>query len=359
MDVRAKESGAYVEQGQIRRERALYLLRLLIFGWRPTVAQVVWTVRIVIVLGVLILVGYELGFKFGEWYPLFVIPVLLAAAGYWFDRSQSNRQQRAEEQRAQNTALQEYLNAMKDLFLDQEPRARGQQEISVGQRKLARARTFTVLARLDDIRQGNVVRFLSEAGLINRGDPNRSDPNQGDPVIPLGGTRRKQPRLVGIEMRDGDAPMAAGGLGEYALTLGGANLEKIDLQGADFSGTDLSHVVLNFANFIGADLTGAALSGSLLVGADLTGADLDGAILNNATFQWANLYQANITDVELQRLASRGALIGAIMPDGSRPFSVPPQAEAEISKHPESELAQRERELGSLSRLLQQQASPR
>ena len=344
----------------MRRERALYLLRLLIFGWRPTVAQVVWTVRIAIVLGVLILIGYELGFNFGEWYPLFIIPVLLAVAGYWFDRSQSNRQQRAEEQRAQNTALQEYLNAMKDLLLPQGSRAQSPQEVSVGQRKLARARTFTVLARLDSVRQGNVVRFLSEAGLINRGDRNRSDPNQGDPVIPLGGTRRKQqPRLVGIEMRDGDAPMTAGGLGEYALTLGGANLEKIDLQGADFNSTDLSHVVLNFANFIGADLTGAALSGSLLVGADLTGADLDGANLNNATFQWANLYQANITDGELQRLASRGALIGAIMPDGSRPFPVPPQAEAEISQHPESELAQRERELGRLARLLQQQVGQR
>jgi hypothetical protein len=112
------------EKRSIRRERALYLLRL-VFGWRPTVAQVVWTVRIVIVLGVLVLVGYELGFKFGEWYPLFVVPVLLAAAGYWFDRSQSNRQQRAEEQRAQNTALQEYLNAMKDLFLDQGSRVQG------------------------------------------------------------------------------------------------------------------------------------------------------------------------------------------------------------------------------------------
>ena len=351
--------GLYVEQGQIRRERALYLLRLLVFGWRPTVAQVVWTVRIVIVLGVLILVGYELGFKFGEWYPLFVIPVLLAAAGYWFDRSQSNRQQRAEEQRAQNTALQEYLNAMKDLFLDQGSRVQGPQEVSVGQRKLARARTFTVLSRLDDVRQGNVVRFLSEAGLINRGNPNRSDPNQGDPVIPLGGTRRKQPRLVGIEMRDGDAPMTAGGLGEYALTLGGANLEKIDLQGADFNGTDLSHVVLNYANFIGTDLTEADLSGSLLVGANLTGADLGDAILNNTVFQWANLYQANITTAELQRLANTGALIGVMMPDGSRPYPAPPEVEAEFRKHPESELAQRESELGRLARLLEQQVSPR
>jgi hypothetical protein len=195
--------------------------------------------------------------------------------------------------------------------------------------------------------------------LINRGNPNRSDPNQGDPVIPLGGTRRKQPRLVGIEMRDGDASMTAGGLGEYALTLGGANLEKIDLQGADFNRTDLSHVVLNFANFIGTDLTEADLSGSLLVGANLTGADLGDAILNNTVFQWANLYQANITTAELQRLASTGALIGAMMPDGSRPYPAPPEVEVEFRKHPESELAQRESELGKLARLLEQQVSPR
>jgi Sec-independent protein secretion pathway component TatC len=46
-----------MEQRQIRRERALYLVRLLVFGWRLTAAQIVWTVRIAIVLGVLILVG--------------------------------------------------------------------------------------------------------------------------------------------------------------------------------------------------------------------------------------------------------------------------------------------------------------
>ena len=46
-----------VDEGQIRRERALYLVRLLVFGWWLAAAQIVWTVRIAIVLGVLILVG--------------------------------------------------------------------------------------------------------------------------------------------------------------------------------------------------------------------------------------------------------------------------------------------------------------
>jgi hypothetical protein len=46
-----------MKQRQMRRARALYLVRLLVFGWRPTAAQIVWSVRIAIVLGVLMLVG--------------------------------------------------------------------------------------------------------------------------------------------------------------------------------------------------------------------------------------------------------------------------------------------------------------
>jgi hypothetical protein len=142
-------------------------------------------------------------------------------------------------------------------------------------------------------------------------------------------------------------------------------MEHINLVGADLSSTDMSHLDLNYADLTGADLTGADLTGSLLAGANLIGADLSGATLANTTFQWANLYLAITTEVELQRLeqlAASGALIGAIMPDGSRPYPVPEEAEAEIWKHPESELAQRERELGRIARLLEQQkqqAGPR
>ncbi len=249
---------------------------------------------------------------------------------------------------AQDEALQTYLDQMGESLFDADNPVQGTVE-SNELVALARARTFALLPRLDERRKGVVVLFLSEAGLINRDNT----------LIVLGGTRRRKPRLVGVDMRDGRAPMPAGGLGENALTLGGANLEKIDLQGAALNGTDLSHVVLNYANFIGADLTEADLSGSLLVGADLTDADLSGAILDNATLLWANLYQAQIATAEVRRLANSGALIGAMMPDGSRPFPVPPEVEAEFRKHPESELAQRERELGRLARLLEQQVSPR
>jgi hypothetical protein len=85
------------------------------------------------------------------------------------------------------------------------------------------------------------------------------------------------------------------------------------------------------------------------------GADLGGATLDNAVFQWANLYQANITDDVLHRLVTSGALMGVILPDGSR-VSLDPKLEGLLRKRPESELAQRERELGQIARLLGQQA---
>jgi hypothetical protein len=103
-----------------------------------------------------------------------------------------------------------------------------------------------------------------------------------------------------------------------------------------------------FTGVRGRDVLRSSLSPLYLSGSLLVGANLRDATLDNAVFQWADLYQANIATAELQRLASTGALIGAMMPDGSRPYPVPPQAEAEFRKHPESELAQREREVGRL-----------
>jgi hypothetical protein len=103
-----------------------------------------------------------------------------------------------------------------------------------------------------------------------------------------------------------------------------------------------------FTGVRGRDVLRSSLSPVYLSGSLLVGANLRDATLDNAVFQWADLYQANIATAELQRLASTGVLIGAMMPDGSRPYPVPPQAEAEFRKHPESELAQREREVGRL-----------
>jgi uncharacterized protein YjbI with pentapeptide repeats len=54
----------------------------LVFGRQLTETQILWIIRISIVFGLIVLVGITAEIAFGEWYTLFVIPALLAAAGY-------------------------------------------------------------------------------------------------------------------------------------------------------------------------------------------------------------------------------------------------------------------------------------
>src|ERR687897_856115 len=181
------------------------------------------------------------------------IPVVLAAAGLWFTAQQDQRQQeiegqRAQEaqkiedqrakaerelavQRAQDEALQAYLSQMSSLLLDKDLRdADKDSEVST----LARARTATVLQRLDANRNSNVIQFLDEAGLIG----------QGESSIRL---------------------------------LAGVNLRGAHLQGTDLSDADLTRTELNDA-----DLRDATMSGANLSGAYLNFANLSRAVLNNA-----------------------------------------------------------------------------
>ena len=115
------------------------------------------------------------------------IPVVLAAAGLWFTAQQDHRQQQIETARAQQTqkietdcaeaerelareraqdeALQAYLDQMNNLLLAHN--LRDSEEYSEV-RTLARARTLTVLGRLDSSRKRAALGFLSEAQLISR-----------------------------------------------------------------------------------------------------------------------------------------------------------------------------------------------
>jgi hypothetical protein len=173
-----------------------------------------------------------------DWLQLFIVPLALAAIGLWFAAQQDARQQqveakraendrRIEEQRAQDAALQAYLDQMSQLMLAEG--LRGSEKGSVV-RTLARARTQTVLGRLDNRRQGSVVQFLYEGSLIDKKQA----------VVSLSGVR-----------------------------LGGA-----DLSGATLNGAGLVDARLN-----GADLTGANLSDADLSETDLTSADLSGGEL--------------------------------------------------------------------------------
>ncbi|MEE4314005.1 MAG: pentapeptide repeat-containing protein, partial [Desulfofustis sp.] len=70
-------------------------------------------------------------------------------------------------------------------------------------------------------------------------------------------------------------------------TLRGADLNRLDLTGADLRDADLSGASLYLVNLADADLRGANLQGAQFGGADLANADLRGAELQGAVFAGA------------------------------------------------------------------------
>jgi hypothetical protein len=165
------------------------------------------------------------------------------------------------EQRAQDEALQAYLSQMGSLLLDKNLR---ESEEDSEVRTLARARTLTVLSRLDPSRKSAVMEFLVEAELV------QSVEGRG-PIIRLGGA---------------------------------------DLSGAEMSGADLSEANLSYADLSGADLTEADLPHASLSAANLRGAEVSQADLSYADL----LYAQNWTDGQL----GEAYLEGATMPNGQK-----------------------------------------
>jgi uncharacterized protein YjbI with pentapeptide repeats len=268
---------------------------------------------------------------------LLIVPLALAAIGFWFTAQQEARQHEIEEQRAQvereieeqradHATLQAYLDQMGTLLLDRNLRAADENS---DVRRVARARTLVVLDVLGPSRQERVLRFLHETELIRGASPDEQ------PVITL-----KYARLENIEL-------------PHRILLRGANLQQADMSGAnladiDFRGTYLAGAHLEGANLERAELQGADLSGAFLEGADLSGADLTDVDLSNAeglwekgTFLWkrgaglsdvdlrgANLSSADLSNASLsganlkgakvtdEQLAKCKSLEGATMPNG-------------------------------------------
>jgi uncharacterized protein YjbI with pentapeptide repeats len=190
-------------------------------------------------------------------------------------------QRETEEQRAQGEALQAYLEEMGNLILDEDPRgAEPDEEV----RLLARARTLSVLSRVDSVGKRIVVQFLYEAQLIGESEQPYSD---------TGPTNLLQ-----------------------GADLSGADLSGINLRGAALTQVDLSNANLTEAVLIDADLSGADLTDATLIDAELGSASLHSAQLNNSDLRGAYLQGANLKLADLS---------GAIL---SRPES--PDRMAEI-----------------------------
>jgi len=263
-----------------------------------------------------------------DWLQLLVVPIVLSLITVAFAWQQSNHQQeieekraesdrQIEEQRAEDAALQAYLDQMSQLMLERDLRSsKEDNEVRI----LARARTRTVLARLNSRRKGSVVRFLYEADLINKKHP----------VVSLADVRLSGADLSGDELSGADL---SGAKLIGADLSGGADLSDANLIGTNLRNADLVHTILSGANLNGADLSGADLSGATLIGTDLIGgarlsyadlsdatlidADLSDTYLNRADLSGANLFGAKlgVSEEELKKQAK--TLEGATMPKGS------------------------------------------
>jgi hypothetical protein len=252
----------------------------------------VWAIWIAVSLGVLVAVANAVDKPLWDWLQLLIVPAVIAAGVAWFSQQQREREQRTASERAQDEALQAYLNQMSQLLPDKERplRAAGPyDDVAV----VAWAQTQTVLPRLDVGRKVSVVRFLHEAKLLDAAGPAKI----------LFGLDLSGINLSGRILRHISLPAA----NLVAANLSGANLSKADLRGANLSKADLRD----------AKLRGANLSCANLSGADLRGADLRDGDLSLTAMRKADLNGADgITNEVLDEKA--GVLDGATMPDGQK-----------------------------------------
>src|SRR5215204_953701 len=252
-----------------------------------------------------------------EWLPIVgaLLVSVVIALGIWgitwqlekLENQRAEAERELAEQRAQDEALQAYLDQMSQLILD-----RKLLEVEQGDpvhapgdpvHTLAQASTSTAILRLDAKHNESVTHFLINSDLSVRSE---------DSARLLRGSTLSHAKLSGAHLPNAD-------LGDVELSgadLSNALLLNANLIGADLSGADLSNALLDNADLV-AHLPNADLSGASLIGADLSRSVLDNANLSGAVLDNANLGGADgITNEELDQKAV--SLEGADMPNGQK-----------------------------------------
>jgi hypothetical protein len=280
-----------VDQEQKHPERSF--ISELVPDWRPAREQVLWAIRITVVVIVVLLaillliyvISGLLSIELMNLLKLLALPITVGAAVPLLNWLQKKRELDVEDQRAQDEALQAYLDQMSQLMLLDEADEAKPKPLRKSVRNdevliLARARTLTALRRLGSGHKRSVLDFLYEAELINAHAP----------IILLGSPdlQYSAADLSGADLR------GAFLRGAFLGGITGANLSEADLHGADLNDADLTRATLSYADLNGADLQGADLQG-----ANLSGANLSGLV------NWTE-----------NQLLSADSFEGATMPDG-------------------------------------------
>jgi uncharacterized protein YjbI with pentapeptide repeats len=289
---------------------------------------------------------------------LLIVPLALVIIGFVFTAQQQARQtqienQRAEaqqklaEQRAQDEALQAYLDQMNNLMLEKDLLGSEEGDTVF---TLAKARTTTGITQFDGEHNQAVTRFLSDSGLLrdpallakadlqeaklhkavlenaNLADTNLKGANLTEAVLIEADFSAEETRADLNEADLSRATLLGANLSECVLkeaTLTEAALQSAILRGAYLKDADLSHATL-----LNADLSFATVPRfpgekipTNLTDADLSDAVLQGAKLSSADLTGADLTDANLTEAKgwtMEQLTAAGSLRGATMPNGQK-----------------------------------------
>jgi len=241
---------------------------------------------ILVVVVPLIIVGYRFdwtgfngnnktGKTLWDWLQLFIIPFALAIIAILFNRAERKNEQATSYDNQRETALQEYFDRISELLLEDKLPSSPKAVTVLG------ARTSTVLRLLDPIRRAHLIRFLSEADLINQST--NSDLDEID---------LQEANLAKIKLSKVSMSFA---------NLRGTNLSEADLNEACLFDTNLNGALMNEAVLTKADLRGASLNKAELLEANLSGANLHGVDLSKSGMLRANLSKANLSNAILSK----------------------------------------------------------
>jgi len=267
---------------------------------------------------------YQPGKALWDWLNLLgvlAIPAVVGLGAAWYTAQQGKVSDRENSDNQRETALQEYIDKMSELLLHENLR---HSDPDAEVRKIARARTLTVLPRLDSERKSSVLRFLYESGLIAKGKPivdlSGVDLTEVDLKRAfLSGASLSGADLHGVDLRGANLFL----FDLHEADLGGANLEGTNLASTNLEGATLIRAALRKANLLGAfmkgaDLREANLESAFLAGADLENTDLQRANLEGATLSFANLHDADLREAILESSLLNGADLHGVDLEGAK-----------------------------------------
>lgn len=208
--------------------------------------------------------SFRAGKTLWDWLELLIIPLALVFGGFLLNRTEKRHEirlstERAEsdrkiaENRNQEIALSEYFDRMSELLLNINLK---NSNFPSEPRNVARARTLTILRRLNGERKAIVLNFLSESELILKGN------DKSFPIV----------NLIKADLSE--------------IYLSVSYLDNIFLEGVN----------LNNSNIFGTSFKGAILTGCDFVGSKIELADFQGAYLEHSRFNKANLDCVDFSD---------------------------------------------------------------